>query len=154
MSGALAVAEARDLVSELLPELPDYIEQKLGTLSDDESRINARVFSSEEKAAFVRAFVANRGAFLRSCEVLNADPATVYSHLNRDHEWMAALKTAKLSLGETLQSHLHDLAMKPNGTLATTILLKNRYFPKVYKDSASQIINVGVSVNLRAPSST
>ena len=137
--------ESASLVDRLLPELPDYLDIRLGSLTADIKRINARVFTAEEKAAFVRYFVANRGAFLKSCEKLKADPNTVYDHLRRDPAWAAAVSTAKLSLGEGLQSHLHHLAMKENGTLATLALLRNRYFPKVYRESSSQI-NVGVAI--------
>lgn len=138
-------SESARLIDHLLPELPDYLNEKLDSLTTDVRTTNTRIFTTDEKAAFIRAFVMSKGAFLKSCAQIKGEPRTVYNHLRRDPEWANALSTAKLSLGEGLQSHLHKLAMKENGTLATLALLKNRYFPKVYRESAPNV-QVGIAI--------
>ena len=127
-------------IANLLPELPSYLEEPLNDLKDDPSTGKSfkTQFTAEQKADFIRHYVASGGLFLQSCAAISSTAPTVYWHLSQDKDWTRSLKLAKLALGETVMSTSYKRALEPNGVIDRMFQIQKRFFPSAYGDRVQQ----------------
>ena len=139
------VSEAsREAVRQLLPELPDYVEAVLTKLEDDNGlHFNARELTSVEKQTICRTY-ARTGSLERTCDRAKVSLSALYRHLQVDDKFRAAFSLAKLSIGDAIQTVSVKRALTDNGVVDRMCQLK-RFFPKVYRESQTQVA-VGVSI--------
>jgi hypothetical protein len=142
-----AAAPQENRISELLPELPAYLEESLSKLEEDKGlHFKARTFSAEEKEAFVRRYATNGGRFLEACAFIKAKAEVLYRHLEYDPQWARALRQAKLSMGEEISAVSYNHALTPEGFGDRRLQLR-RFFPKVYAEQGN-VPQVAVQINL------
>ena len=153
MDTALIVpsTEAKEAVRELLPEFSPYIESYFRNLQDDNGFLK-HLLTATEKEILCRVY-AKTGSIDRVCEKAGFSPPTLYRHLEIDEDFRRAFRLAKMSLLDGVQSKSVEMALQDKGVVDRMCQLR-RLAPQVYRESSTQQINVGVSVNLRAPSST
>lgn len=144
------VSPKSNRLSELLPELPDYIEDLISKFNDDNG-FSKRNLTKEEKSAFCRAYVLC-GNLEEAAEHIGISFPTAYNHLQRDPDFKAAVAMAKLSQGMKLQGKSVQMAMKDHGVTDRMCQLK-RHFPQVYgshnKDSGGNTYFIDIHPNSR-----
>lgn len=131
-----------NFAANLLPELPDYLEQSCFKLTDDAplgKHWKTRYLTAEEKMTFVRAYVSS-GSIRKAAETSKIPVPTFYKHLQTDPDFQRAMTLAKLSMGDSLQATSYRRALEPNGVVDRMCQLK-RFFPRIYRE------NSGITVN-------
>lgn len=133
----------------LLPELPDYLEQSCFKLTDDTKlgkHWKTRLLTAEEKSTFVRAYVST-GSIREAAEISKIPVPTFYKHLQDDTDFQRSMTLAKFSMGDSLQATSYRRALEPNGVIDRMAQLK-RFFPRIYRETPgvtimSTTINAG-----------
>lgn len=142
---AEAVEQGKQVVQQLLPELPSYMEAIISKLTDDKD-FQGKLLTSEEKSTFCRSYV-DTGSFNKAAERIGIAPNTAYAHLRLDPAFQDAFALAKLSMLDDIQSTSVRMAKQDKGTIDRMCQLR-RLAPQVYRETQPTVA-IGVSVNIQ-----